>query len=48
MAAGTKGWDGNGVKLTPTCVGNTANAEEKKLPIKNHPRMRGEYTVTIT
>ena len=33
-------------RITPTCVGNTANNPDKGAVYKDHPHMRGEYYLT--
>ena len=37
----------NGVRITPACAGNRAQTHNKKLPERDHPRLRGEQIKPI-
>ncbi len=34
------------VGITPTCVGNTKQTLRSRLEFRDHPHLRGEYSVT--
>ena len=38
----------SGLRITPTCVGNTASSQHYQRLFLDHPYMRGEYSCRIT